>query len=103
MAGKHPRKNAIGVAITVTLQEDGVALNISNATTKNFVIEKPSGTVVTKTASFVTNGTDGKLRYSTISGDLNESGRYRLQVDLEASPYDGLTDIGSFFVEDNIQ
>jgi hypothetical protein len=104
MAGKNPRKGAIGVKIDVTVLEDDAAVDLSSASTKNYIIEKPDGTIVTWAAGFVTTGTNGQLRYTTLSGDLNQAGRYKLQVDLVFSgSYDGPTDIGAFVVEENIQ
>ena len=97
------RKDAIGVQITVTLKEDGVVINSTSLTTKEFIIVKPSGTSVTKAASFVTDGSDGKIRYTTLSGDLNEAGQYRLQANLVyAAGYSGRSEIGTFYCEENL-
>lgn len=104
MANKNVRKNAIGVKIDVTVKEDGTAINLSSVTTKNYIVTKPDGTTqVTWAASFITDGTNGQLRYTTVSGDLDQVGRYQLQVDLAfPSSFTGRTDIGTFYVEDNL-
>lgn len=73
----------IGTVFEVTVQESGTALNISTATVKQILLEPPSGTMLTKTAAFVTDGTDGKISYTTILGDLSEAGQWLLQVYLE--------------------
>jgi hypothetical protein len=71
----------IGTVFEITVKdEDGVVVDISAATTKQFIFAKPGGTKVSKDASFVVNGTDGKLKYVTASGDLDESGDWQLQV-----------------------
>lgn len=73
----------IGTIIEVTVLETAVALDISTATVKQFTLRKPDGTSVTKTALFSATGTDGKLRYTTILNDLDQSGNWTLQVYLE--------------------
>ena len=57
-------------------------MDISTATVKQFILKKPSGSVVTKTASFDTDGTDGVLKYETVADDLDEDGTWQLQVRL---------------------
>lgn len=55
-------------------------LDISTATTTQIIFTAPArGDRVVKTASFVSDGTDGKLRYSLTTTDLPRSGPWRLQ------------------------
>ena len=70
------RLNDIGTVITVIIKDSsGTIVDVSSATvTKNIVLKKPDGTIETKGASFTTNGTDGSIYYTTISGDLNTLG-----------------------------
>lgn len=97
------QKSAIGVVIQVTILEDGVAVDVSTVTTKQIIFRKPDGPAVTKTASFVNSGTDGKLKYTTIAGDLNESGLWDVQgYVVFAGGFDGRSDITQFEVEDNL-
>lgn len=73
----------IGVSFIVTLRDqDDSIQDISGATTKQLKFRKPnSGTVITKSAAFTTDGTDGKLQWSTTSvDDLDESGLWVLQA-----------------------
>lgn len=67
------------IEMTVTNQDDAV-VDLSTATTKQIILKKPDGTKLTKTASFVTDGTDGKLSYTTASGDIDQSGPWQLQA-----------------------
>jgi hypothetical protein len=98
------RQNAVGVKIDITIIEDGVPVNLVGVTKKDYFIQKPSGLDVTKNTVFVTTGIDGKLRYITIVGDLDEIGQYLIQADLEfPGGYDGTTNIGTFWVEANLQ
>lgn len=58
----------------------GSIINISTATTKTITFRKPSGSPMTKTASFVTDGTDGQIHWmTTASSDLSEAGTWALQ------------------------
>ena len=72
--------NDIGTAIVFTILEDGVALStLGSATTRQVKIRKPSGVEITKTASLVTDGSDGKMLITTVDGDLSEEGVFTFQ------------------------
>lgn len=98
-------KGDIGTRFLITIKdEDGIAKPIGSYTTKQFIFEKPSGNLVTKTASFYTDGSDGKLYYTTLSGDLDEEGAWKLQVYI----HDGSTNyrksnVGTFRVHSNLE
>jgi hypothetical protein len=97
------QKGAIGVVIRLTISEDGEVLPIAGATKKNIVLRSPSGVVKTKTGSFSTDGSDGKLEYVTTSAnDLDEVGFWRAQPDLAISGYDGRVSVASFEVANNL-
>jgi len=65
----------IGTIFEATIKDQaGAVVDISTATTKQILFKKPTGVVLTKTASFTTTGSDGKIRYTTIAGDLDVSG-----------------------------
>lgn len=83
------RVGDVGVLIRLTVQQDGAAKNISTATTKEIHIYKPSGSEVTRTASFTTNGSDGQVEVSTQSGDLDESGTYTATAHLVMGSWTG--------------
>jgi hypothetical protein len=75
------RKDDFGATVTVTVSDaNDDAIDISSATVRQFIIKKPDGTLLTKTAGFVTDGQDGKLQYTFISGDLDTQGPYHLQA-----------------------
>lgn len=79
----------------------------ANTTLREFVFVKPTGTELVATGpsiTVVTDGLDGRLRYVSQAGDLNEQGEYRLQV--EVTFLDGTvlkSDIGTFTVEANLR
>ena len=56
----------------------GAAIDISTATTKQVLIRKPDGVLLTKDASFLTDGTNGYLSW-TASDELDLSGQYYIQ------------------------
>jgi len=99
----NPQENAIGVPIAATLKNpDGTTRNIANATVHNFLFRKPDGECVTRTADFVNDGSDGKLIYTTIAGDLSPAGRWRLQAEIVQPGYEGFSEIGYFWVQGNL-
>ena len=98
---------AIGVKITITIVECDDAgvetvVDISAATTMEIHYKKPDGSVVGSpwTAAFETDGTDGKLSYTTGSGDLDVAGWWQVQGRVVTpAPQDYRSCIGRFKVE----
>lgn len=79
--------NDVGTIFIITIVDDnGDAVDISGATTKNIKFLKPDETAVTKTADFTTDGSDGKIQYETVDQDLIPAGLWHIQ---------GYVDIGS--------
>lgn len=68
-----------GTALRLTVSEDGTAVDVSAATTKQIKLRTPEGRVLTKTASFVTDGSDGAMQYTLQQGDLDAPGLWRWQ------------------------
>lgn len=93
---------AIGLVMTLTVEEDGAAVNVSSASTKKIKIRKPGGAVLEKDAAFTTNGTDGKLTYTTISGDIDKVGEYRVQAYVVMSGFTGSSSIATFEAKKNL-
>jgi len=94
---------AIGVIFQFTILENGIAVNIASAGVKQFIFRKPvSDTDLTVSGSFYTNGTDGILQYTTVSGDLNEVGLWTVQANLSLGGFYGKTDTTSFIVVNNL-
>jgi hypothetical protein len=60
--------NRTGVLILTLLDSAGAVLDISTATTKEILIDG-----VAKAASFVTTGTDGKIKYTIAAGENTAS------------------------------
>jgi len=73
-------KDDIGTVLKLTVKDDTVVVDISTATTKQFVFEKPGGSTLTVTAEFDSDGVDGILVYTTVSGNLDEIGNWKVQA-----------------------
>jgi hypothetical protein len=96
-------KNDIGTVIEITLKNGASVVDISSATTKEIKLKKPvSATVLTKAAVFVTDGTDGKMKYTTISGDLDEVGVWQVQGHIINPSGEWHSDIKNMSVFDNV-
>lgn len=97
--------NDIGTVFQVLLKDDNDAVDVSSATgenSKQFIFEKPSGATLTKTAVFVTDGTNGLLKYTTIENDLNEEGVWKLQVKVVLTEGTWRSNVESFTVYVNL-
>ena len=96
----------VGTSFEVTVTDDAkpeVAIDLSTSTVLEFVFEKEDGTTVVRTPVYVTDGTDGKLRYVTVVGDLDQVGSWKLQVHyVLASGVDRRADVSTFRVKENL-
>lgn len=103
MAAEEIHKGDIGTIIELTIKDGSQIVDISGATTKDIFLKKPvSSTVLTKSGAFSTDGTDGKLRYSTINGDLDEVGVWEVQAHLINPAGEWRSDIKEMSVFDNL-
>lgn len=93
----------IGTQFTLTiLDEDGAVVDISTATTKQITFYKSDKTILVVSGSFVTDGTDGKMKYVTVAGDLSVAGTYRVQGYIVIGSAAWHSDIVTFQVYENI-
>ena len=70
----------IGTVFRVTLNDANGVLDISGATVKELKFKRPDNSTLVKTASFTTDGTDGKLQYASIAGDLSIAGDWKMEA-----------------------
>lgn len=70
----------IGTLLVMTVKDAGVVVDLSTASAMTLYIKKPNGQVLEKTALLYTDGTDGKAKYTTVSGDIDTAGAYKLQM-----------------------
>lgn len=94
----------IGSPIGVTIyRADGtLETELGSATTKQIILEKPSGETATKTALLVTDGSDGKMHYVTASGDLDETGTWNYHGDVAIGSGRWKTTVRTFEVLENL-
>jgi len=102
MAADEIHLNDIGTTFLITVQDASITTDISSAVTKQIIFRKPDGSILTVDGSFTTDGIDGKVQYSTVSGDLNQTGLWKLQVYLVFSGGSWKSDIQSFTVFPNL-
>lgn len=94
---------AVNLIIRGTVKEDDVVVDVSTCTTKQMILRKPNGAVLTKTAVFDTDGIDGKLKYLTVSGDLDVAGSWSAQAYvIFPGGFDGRSEVERFWVNSNL-
>ena len=94
-----------GVVVTITVKENGAPLNIAAASVKQFRLKPkhPKGVPKKVDASFVTNGTDGKLKYTTQATTFDVVGDWDIQAYLVTCAYAGYTTAATITVLDVIE
>ena len=103
MAAGDVHLNDIGTIFEATIKDqDKVAINISTATTKELVFKKANGAKLTKTAVFTTDGTNGKIQYVGVAGDVDALGVWELQGHVVTPAGNFLSDIVTFEVFANL-
>lgn len=88
-----------GTIFRITLvDKDGLPIPVHTSTLKQIRFQKPEPdlTVLIKTAEFYTDGTDGVIQYTTVTGDIDYKGQWRIQgyVELPSGKYS--SKIGEF-------
>lgn len=75
------RNEDAGVQIIVTLYNpDGEIVDVSSSSAIAFKFEKPDGSILETTGSLYSDGTDGKVDYTTQTGDIDQVGIWKYQV-----------------------
>ena len=94
----------IGTRFKVTVNDDGVAVDLSSASALAINFRKPNDTIINRTGATLGDGssTSGVMYYDTVVGDLDAVGNWKLQgkVTLSAGTY--YTDIHTFKVHCNL-
>jgi hypothetical protein len=92
----------IGTILTVTFQDAAVAVDISGATTKEIWLKDPAGATVKSAGTFVTDGTDGKLAYTSIAATFGSAGDWQIQGYVVLAGGTWHTDVSDFEVFANL-
>ena len=83
----------VGTVFRLTIIDtDGTAIEVSTASVKYIYFQDPNGTRTQETAAFTTDGTDGKIQYTTTAGDIDLVGTWMVQGYVETS-------LGKFWTE----
>lgn len=101
MAKNEVHKGDVGTVFEFTVKDGSVVVDLSSATIAVY-FRKPDGAVLTKTGVLLNDGTDGKMKYTTIAGDLSDAGDWSVQAGITISGGTWKTDIQHFRVFDNL-
>jgi len=92
----------IGTVFTLTIKDMNAIIDISSATTLDLFLRKPSGKTLSRVCALATNGKDGKLKYTTIAGDMDEDGNWEIQAKVVLPSGTWYSDRGIFHVHANL-
>lgn len=90
------------IRLTITESDGTTAVDVSTATVKKFYFAKPSGEKLAVTAEFNTTGVDGKLKYTTIAGDIDVAGVWQVQAYVEIGTAKYYSTKTTFSVQSNL-
>lgn len=92
----------VGTELICTIKDGDSAVDISAGSAVIRLRKPQTGTVVQKTAVFVSDGTDGQIKYVTVSGDLDEAGTWQIQAQVTISTNTWNSDVQNFEVHPNL-
>ena len=96
-----PVVGSVGFAYVMQFLEcNNQPRNLANATLIEIRFRKPSGALFTVTATFDTDGTDGKIKYVTQTvNDFDEAGNWEASGYAESPTGSGPSQVVNFVVE----
>lgn len=86
----------------IQILDDGEIVDLSTADIYEIIFRKPDETILTVSAEFYTDGTDGIIKYVAQDGDLNQSGVYKIQGYVEVGAGKYYSSVGQFRVHCNL-
>lgn len=92
----------VGTRFSITIQESGSGVDVSSASSISVIFKKPDDEIIVRSGVLLTDGTDGKVYYDTIAGDLDEAGHYKLQAKVALPSGTYYTDIYDFNTHCNL-
>jgi len=104
MAGTIIHNGDVGtiIRLTITEDDDTTAIDVSGASVKTFYFLKPDGTKENVDAEFDSDGTDGKLKYTTIASDIDTTGSWQIQAYVEIGAAKYYSTKTGFIVQSNL-
>lgn len=99
--------NDIGTVFRVTIYDTtstggSTVADVSDTTTRTLFFGRPNGTTFARSAVFTTDGTDGKIEYTTVDGDLDMAGTWSIQAYVVSSGGSWNSTVGNFRVFENL-
>ena len=82
--------------------QDNAIVDVSGASLKTIIFQKPDGTTVTQTATFFTDGTDGIVEYQALGADHDTAGPWCKQAHITIASGDWKSTIVGFPVAANL-
>jgi hypothetical protein len=102
MAKSEIHQNDIGTTFRVTILDGTTIVDLSTATSKQLIFQKPDNTNLIKTASLYTDGTDGIIQYTTVAGDLDIVGVWSIEAFIVFGTNQWHSDVSQFRVFRNL-
>ena len=102
MAANEVHIGDTGTRFTLTFYDDTTLVDVSAATTKQILFLAPDGGLLTKTATFTTDGSDGKIYYDSLAADFDEKGVWCWQGRVVTPSGEWWSDVASFEVYPNL-
>lgn len=92
-----------GIQLIVQVVDQALLpIDVRGSTILQIKLKSPSGKTLDRAATYLTNGLDGKLQYTTVAADLVEDGLYRIQAKYVLAGDVKTTRWGQFRVGPNI-
>lgn len=90
--------------LTITEADGTTAVDVSTATKLQMIFLQPDGVSMTKTAELNTTGTDGKIKYVAVAGDIDVVGTWQVQgyVEFGSGTSKYYSSVTEFMVYDNL-
>lgn len=66
--------------VHIMRDDNDIVVDISSPVTLIMFLKKPDGTILTRTASLVGDGTDGKMHYQVLTTDIDVQGDWARQA-----------------------
>ena len=104
MANPEVQVDTFGWDLDLRMVDDqGSSIDISAATTREFMAKRPSVDIpFTMAASFITDGTDGKLRHVVVVNEINVIGTWQIQSHVIMPGVELFSEILFFEVKANV-
>ena len=87
-----------GTEFIATIKEAGAAIPLQSVSATHIVFKTPVLDILEKDAVFVTDGSDGQIKYVTVDGDLDIEGTWQWQARITFSTGEWTSDVKTFKV-----